>query len=172
MDRAFEVIGAVSLSVAAGALLATTTPTAMKAAPEPAWRLAARAANAGHPVQLSHNTVVYSGMPEDLSTEIGYGSPAAYEAFYVNAPIRSEYTAVPDYSPAGLNEQRPTLIAADAAALAARDARDAAASSPQPVQLASAKTVDFGEALADPGPAPVPDTSGDAPAMAAASEDE
>ena len=33
MDRAFKVIGAVSLSVAAGTLLGMATPTAIKVAP-------------------------------------------------------------------------------------------------------------------------------------------
>jgi hypothetical protein len=172
MDPAFKILGGFGLALSAGAMLGMTTPTEMKLSPEPSWRLAARSANAGQPVRLTQSQVVYSGMPEDLSTDIGYGSPAAYEAFYVNAPVRSGYAAVPDYSPAGLDQQPQAEVAADAAALAARDARDEAVPAPEPVKLASAKTVEFDPNAASPENAPVFDTSGDAPAMDAGGGDE
>ncbi|MGB7655296.1 MAG: hypothetical protein WBL74_07425 [Novosphingobium sp.] len=169
MDRAFKIIGALGLSISAGTLLGMSTPTAMKAAPEPEWRMAARSANAGKPIELSQPEVVYSSMPEDLSPQVGYGSPAAYQAYYVDAPVRTQYTAVPVYAVIPLASQ-PLRSSADAPTLAVRDAQTRAQTSLEPVRLASAKTIDMPNAASNSEHEPVFDTTGDAPAMDADGE--
>ena len=164
MDRAFKIIGALGLSLSTGALLGMTTPTAMKANPEADWRLAARSANAGKPIDLSQPAVVYSSMPEDLSPQIGYGSPDAYQARYVDAPVRSGYTDVPDFVAKPI-DTRPARASTDAAALAARNVQDRAEAAPQPAALASAKPADAAPAAGEQKHDPVFDHTGDAPAM-------
>ena len=167
MDRAFKIFGALGLSISAGALLGMSTPTVMKAAPEPEWRMAVRATIAGKPIDLSQPAVVYSSMPEDLSPQIGYGSPAAYQADYVDAPVRTGYTDVPVYAAKAI-DAHPARIPAQDAAPTARDQVEAA---PPTVQLASAKTIDMPAAAADPDHDPVFDNTGNAPAMDAGGED-
>lgn len=170
MDRAFKIIGGLGLSISAGALLGMSTPTAMKAMPEADWRVAAHSANAGSPIGLSQPAAIYSSMPEDLSPQIGYGSPDAYQAFYVDGPVRSGYTAVPHYS-AQVLEVPPAQISTDAAALAARDARDRTDAAPQPTDPASSKTIDMPTVTVGSDHEPMSGNPGDAPAMAAGGED-
>ena len=170
MDRAFKIIGALGLSISAGALLGMSTPTAMKASPEADWRLAARGGTAGKPIDLSQPAVIYSSLPEDLSPQIGYGSQGAYQAFYVDAPVRTGYTQAPDYSSRAL-EAHPARISADAAALAARDAQDRAEAAPQQAELASSKTIDMPAVTLAADHEPVFDATGDAPAMDAGGAD-
>lgn len=164
MDRAFKIIGALGLSLSTGALLGMTTPTAMKASPEADWRLAARSANAGKPIDLSQPAVVYSSMPEDLSPQIGYGSPDAYQTHYVDAPVRSGYTDVPDYAAKPIDSP-PARASADVAALAARDVQDRAEAAPQSAAQALAKPADAAPAAGEQKHDPVFDHTGDAPAM-------
>ena len=154
VDRAFKIIGALGLSISAGVLLGKTTPTAMKDAPEPGWRVAARSANAGKPIDLSQPAVVYSSLPEDLSPQIGYGSPAAYQADYVDAPVRTGYSDVPRYSPKPL-AAAPVQAPADAPA-----SQPATQASPDPDTAAAEgeHTLVF-------------ETASNAPAMGASGED-
>lgn len=164
MDRAFKIIGALGLSLSAGALLGMTTPVTMKDAPEAGWRMAARAAPAAAPLAAAQAApVIYTALPEDLSPAVGYGSPAAYQARYVEAPVRTGYTAVPADADAAAAVPVPVpaarSIPADHAAHGA------------PVTLATAKTVSMPAPGADPAFDPVFDASGDAPAMDAGGED-
>ena len=162
MDRAFKIIGALSVSISAGVLLGMSTPTVMKASPEADWRFAARGAHAGKPIALTQPTVVYASMPEDLSPQVGYGSPDAYQSQYVDAPVRNGYTAVPGDAAKPV-DAHPARTSAAASAPDARDAQARAAASSKPANFASSKTVDMPSAVIVQEPAF--DNSVEAPAV-------
>lgn len=83
-------------SVAAGLALALAVPTTMLPSPQPEWRKDLR----DLPVVDQGDTasLVYFNVPQDLSTEVGYGNVNYYDAYYAANSERPEYGAAPDYT--------------------------------------------------------------------------